>query len=49
MLSLFYASIWYQIGTGSAAHLYTDRLGLLNKTNAYMVIKVLLMPIWCIS
>lgn len=39
LVSFFYASVWYQIPTGQASHVYTDRLGLLNKSNAYMTIK----------
>lgn len=39
LLSLFYASVWYHVPTGLSSHVYTDRLGLLNKTNAYMTIK----------
>lgn len=31
--------MWYQLGTGTDAYSYTDRLGVLNRTNVFMVIK----------
>lgn len=38
-MSIFYGSVWYQLSTGADSYAYTDRLGVLNRTNVYMVIK----------
>lgn len=38
-MSLFYGSVWFQLGSGTDSYAYTDRLSLVNRTNVYMVIK----------